>query len=113
MHEVGLMQSTLSLAIEQMEAQGLSKIHRIDLNVGEISGVVPEALAFAFDVVSVGTSAEGAQLNLETVPALCYCRYCRREFYPMSWVYRCPHCHRISSDIREGKDLELVALEVS
>lgn len=113
MHEVSLMQSAIALAVEQTKSQGLSKIHRIDLNVGELSGVVPEALEFAFDVVSAGTLAEGAQLHLETVPILCYCRHCRREFYPLSWIYKCPYCNRLSSDIREGKDLELVSLEIS
>ena len=113
MHEVGLMQSALALAVEQTESQGLSKIHKISLNVGELSGVVPEALEFAFEFVSAGTPAEGAQLTLNTVHTLCYCRHCRREFHPMSWIYKCPHCNRLSSDIREGKDLELASLEIS
>ncbi len=113
MHEVSLMQSAIALAVEQTESQGLTKIHRVFLNVGELSGVVSEALEFVFDIVSAGTPAEGAQLNLKTVPILCYCRHCRREFYPMSWIYKCPHCNHLSSDIREGKDLELVSLEIS
>ncbi|NJM98131.1 MAG: hydrogenase maturation nickel metallochaperone HypA [Phormidesmis sp. RL_2_1] len=113
MHEVGLMQSALALAVEQTKSQGLSKIHSIDLNVGELSGVVPEALKFAFEVVSVGTLAEGAQLNLNVVHTLCYCRHCCREFYPMSWIYKCPRCQCLSSDIREGQNLELVSLEMS
>ncbi len=113
MHEVGLMQSAIALAVEQTETQGLSTIHKISLNVGELSGVVPEALEFAFEFVSVGTPAEGAQLTLKTVSTLCYCCHCRREFHPMSWIYKCPYCHRLSSDIREGKDLELVSLEIS
>lgn len=107
------MKSALSLAIGQMQARGLSKIHRINLNVGELSGVVPDALAFAFEIVSVGTSAEGAELILNTVSTLCYCPHCRREFYPMGWIYECPHCHHLSSDIREGKELELASLEIS
>lgn len=113
MHEVGLMNSAVTLALEQVKAKGRTKIHRIDLNVGELSGIVPDALTFAFDVVSAGTPAEGADLHLTTVPTLCYCPHCRREFHPMSWIYACPHCQRLSNDIREGKDLELVSLEIS
>ncbi len=105
--------SAVTLALEQVKAQGRSKIHRIDLSVGELSGVVPDALMFAFDVVSAGTPAEGANLHLTTVPTLCYCAHCHREFYPMSLIYACPHCHHLSNDIREGKDLELVSLEIS
>ena len=113
MHEVGLMRSAIDLALEQVKAQGRKKIHRIDLSVGELSGVGPDALMFAFDVVSKVTLAEVADLHLMTEPTLVYCTYCRREFHPMSWIYACPHCQHLSNDIREGKDLKLVSLEIS
>lgn len=60
MHEVSLMEQTLATALSHVRAQGASKIHRLELHVGVLSGVVPEALAFAFDVVSTGTLAQGA-----------------------------------------------------
>ena len=113
MYETSLMKSALSLATKQVQTRGQHKIHRIVLQVGELSGVVPEALALAFETVSKGTAAEGAQLELATVPTRCYCINCRRDFDPMGWIYECPHCQRISSDVREGQALELVALEVS
>lgn len=113
MHEISLMQAALSIALDQAKAKGASRIHCLKLQVGRLSGVVPEALAFAFDVVSAGTAAEGAELSLEAIPALCYCPHCKQEFYPADWVYECPECHRISTDIRQGQDLELVSLEVS
>ena len=113
MNEVGLMRSAIALATEQVKAKGRRKIHKMELNVGELSGVVPDALMFAFDVVSEGTVAEGADLKLTTVPTLCYCTHCRREFYPMSWIYACPYCQHLSNDVREGKNLELVSLEIS
>ncbi|MEN8445195.1 MAG: hydrogenase maturation nickel metallochaperone HypA [Cyanobacteria bacterium J06555_13] len=117
MHEVSLMQSTLSVALTHVQAQGGSQIHRLELHVGELSGVVPEALAFAFNVVSAGTVAQGAELRLKTVPVLCYCDRCQQVFHPASeinrWIYECPECHNISTDIRQGKDLELASLEIS
>ena len=59
MHEVGVMQSALEIALEQAGRQGASRIDCIALRVGMLSGVVPEALEFAFDVVARGTIAEG------------------------------------------------------
>ncbi|EDX83023.1 hydrogenase nickel insertion protein HypA [Synechococcus sp. PCC 7335] len=113
MHEVSLMQSALNLAIEQIEQAGAQKIHRLELHVGELSGVVPDALMFAFDVVSTGTPAEGAELLIKTVPTQCYCDRCDRLFHPTSWVFNCPRCQQISTDIRQGQDLQLASLEVS
>ena len=59
MHEVGVMQSALEIALEQAGRQGASRIDCIALRVGPLSGVVPEALEFAFDVVARGTIAAG------------------------------------------------------
>lgn len=113
MHEISLMEATLAIALEHTQAQGASKIHHITLNVGELSGVVPEALAFAFDVVSEGTPAEGAKLTLDNISTLCHCPHCHRDFHPVGWVYECPHCQQISADIRQGQALELASLEIS
>lgn len=113
MHEVSLMQAALSIALDHANAQGASKIHALELHVGMQSGVVPAALAFAFDIVSAGTAAEGAELRLKTIPTRCYCSRCQQEFQPADWVYECPDCHGISTDIRQGQTLELASLEVS
>lgn len=113
MHELSLMQAALSIALDRTNAEGASTIHSLELHVGKMSGVVPEALLFAFDVVSEGTAAEGAELTLKTIPTRCYCTACQQEFQPADWVYECPRCRRISTNIRQGQDLTLVSLEVS
>jgi hydrogenase nickel incorporation protein HypA/HybF len=113
MHEVGIMQNTLDIALEYARKQGASRIHRIVLRVGELSGVVPEALSFAFDVVMQGTIAQNAQLQIEYLPILCYCPTCQQEFQPTDWIFECPQCHQICTEIRQGKELELSSMEVS
>jgi hydrogenase nickel incorporation protein HypA/HybF len=51
MHEVSLLESTLELAVDYAHQQGATQIHRLTLRVGQLSGVIPEALQFAFDIV--------------------------------------------------------------
>ncbi len=113
MHEVSLMAQTLELAIAQTRDRQAQRIHRLKMRIGELSGVVPEALEFAFDVAIPGTPAEGAVLELETVPARCYCVSCDREFQPENWFYECPSCGQLSSRVIAGKEIELTSLEVS
>ena len=113
MHEVGLMESALEIAQEHARRQGATRIHTIALRVGRLSGVEPEAMELAFEVVTAGTSAEGARLVVESVPVVCFCRDCDREFEPTGFVFPCPCCGRFSSEIRQGRELELASLEVS
>ncbi len=113
MHELSLMQSTLEIALEYAQNQGAQKICQLNLRVGALSGVVPEALEFAFEACVQDTIAAGAHLKIELVPALCYCENCDREFTPPDPIYACPDCGRISSKLIQGRELQLTSLEVS
>src|SRR5689334_17089072 len=113
MHEVGLMQSAVEAACDHARRAGASRVHRLTLRVGRLAGVEPEALAFAFDVVSAGTAAEDARLEVEDVAVVCFCPECRVEFEPGGPIFACPRCGRPSGDVRRGAELELARLEVS
>jgi hydrogenase nickel incorporation protein HypA/HybF len=114
MHEVGLMQNILDLALEKARAQGAQQINEIQVRVGIASGVAPESLDLAFAVIKKGTIAEKAQFKVESVPIVSYCPACVQEFRPVDpLLYECPQCHQISSEVLQGKELELAALEIS
>ena len=113
MHEVSIMQNTLDIAIAQAKQHNATKIDCLTLKIGQLSGVIPEALEFAFEVLTQGTIAANAQLEIETIPVVCYCRNCDLLFQPEAYIYRCPHCQQISSDIVRGKELDLVSVMVS
>jgi hydrogenase nickel incorporation protein HypA/HybF len=113
MHEVSLMESAIHLALDYASREHARKIHRVKMRVGVLSGVMPEALEFAFDMVTQGTIAEGATFEIESVSAVCFCEKCQREFRPDGPFYECPTCRQLSAEIRQGKELELTSLEVS
>ena len=113
MHEAGLAQAALVVAADRARERGATRVHRLALRVGDLSGVVPEALRFALDALSPGTIAEGAAFDLEVVPVECHCGRCDRPFRPTDVVYACPDCGTVSADVRRGHELELVSLEAS
>lgn len=113
MHEVSMMQNTLDIAIAQAQQNGATKVDRLTMNVGELSGVIPEALEFAFEVLIQGTIADNAQLEIITIPVVCYCPECDRNFQPDNYIYKCPECQVISTNIVHGRELALVSLVVS
>ncbi len=113
MHEVSLMQDTVIIAVRQAREAGAQCIHRVMMQVGALSGAVPESLEFAFDIVAKGTMAEGARLEIERIPLRCYCATCAEEFEPADLLCECTRCGRPSTDIRRGRELQLTSLEVS
>jgi hydrogenase nickel incorporation protein HypA/HybF len=112
-HEISLMQDAVILATQQARASGARRIHRIAMRVGALSGAVPETLEFAFEIVAKGTLAEGATLEIERVPVLCYCPACAEEFEPADLVCECTRCGRPSTQVRRGRELHVASLEVS
>ena len=52
MHELGIMEQTLAIAIHNAKKENAQQIKRIIMNIGKLSGVVPEALEFAFEVAA-------------------------------------------------------------
>ena len=113
MHEVSLMESALEAAERHAKGQNATRIHAITLNVGALSGVVPDALEFAFEAVTKGTMAEGATLTVITIPLACYCAGCDLEFEAEDITAACPTCGEWSPDVRRGQELHLASLEVS
>ncbi len=113
MHEVGIIQGALDLAIQTARNNGATRIHELRLRIGVLSGVVPDALNFAFEVVRQGTMADEARLEVETVPMVCWCPQCQREFAPGDFPCECPDCHGLSAELRRGRELELASMEVS
>ncbi|MDP1581309.1 MAG: hydrogenase maturation nickel metallochaperone HypA [Candidatus Didemnitutus sp.] len=112
MHEVGIMESALTVITREARAHHAQRVERITLRIGAISGVEPDALRFAFEAVSPGSVADGAKLVIRRVPARAHCRECDKDFTIESgFIFQCPRCHAFSGDVRAGRELELARLE--
>jgi hydrogenase nickel incorporation protein HypA/HybF len=113
MHEVGMMQNLLNTAVERAQQEGAHHIDGVHLRLGAASGVISDSLELAFEVAKKGTIAEGARLETELVPVVCYCVNCQLEFKPIDSLYECPECHQPNCEIKQGQEFELAFLDVS
>lgn len=112
MHELSIMQSALNAALAQAREAGATRVHEIRLRIGALSGVVPEALEFAFEALVPGTLAEHAKLAIDHVPARFWCAACSREFQSDDMFAECPGCQTLSGELRGGREMELASLEI-
>lgn len=115
MHEFGLVVSMLDLAEEAARKDGASRIEAIHVEIGALSGVVPEALEFAFGGAREGTMAANARLEVTYLPAIAYCAVCRSEFELDNryGIAMCPSCETPSADLRQGREMHVSHLEVA
>ena len=113
MHELALIQELCALATAAATRQGARRIHRLELRVGELGGVNPDALRQAFAVLAATAPWQTTELQLDVVPTRCFCPHCAQAFSPLDVIHACPQCGAISRQVLQGRELELVALEVS
>lgn len=115
MHELGIMESALALVARHAAGHRGRQVSRVVLRIGALAGVEIESLRFAFDVVSRGTVAEGADLEIEQVPPAIYCHGCRKEFAAEGggFIFTCPTCGDLCGEIRRGRELELSRIETT
>ena len=112
-HEVSIMKSTLDLAEQQARASGATAIHVLRLRIGTLSGVVTEALRFAFQALKQDTLAASATMEIEEIRPACWCGRCESEFEVNDYIYECPRCGDPSAELRRGREMALVSLEIS
>jgi hydrogenase nickel incorporation protein HypA/HybF len=113
MHEVSIMAEAVRMAAEIARESGAARITELKLRVGTLSSAVPEAMQFAWGVVSRNTMAENATLEIETVPASSWCVACQVEFSGTDFFNECPRCHQPSGELRRGRELEIASVEIN
>jgi len=114
MHELSIAYSLVATAEEAALQVGANQVDVVHLRLGQLSGVVKDALLFGYDIATEGTILAGSTLQIEEVPVVVYCAECDAERQlPNIQYFRCPTCGTPTGDIRQGKELELVSLEIA
>ena len=111
MHEISIMQAAMDIVLKNASKHNLHKITKINLDVGEMAGIVPESLEFAFSVLSKGTIAEGAELIINKIKATAKCNNCNIIFNVENYSKVCPVCRNFSSAVLTGYELLVTSIE--
>ena len=113
MHEASIALGLLEIATKQCEQKGYKSIESIKVKIGKASGIMPDALLFAFDAAKIGTIAEKASLSIEEIPISGYCKSCKSHFtVEDAYILFCPKCGDGSLEVETGRELDICEMEV-
>lgn len=112
MHEMSLCEGILQILEDQAQPQGYASVKTVWLEVGALAGVEMEALKFAFDVVTKGTLADGAKLEVIEVEGQAWCLPCEKTISINARFDACPECGSHQLQICGGEELQVKELEV-
>ena len=109
MHELSIAEAIVDVAVRHAAGRRVAKV---EVSVGALRQVVPDALAFAFAVVAQGTSVDGAELQLRHVAAVGRCHACGAQSVMQEFPLHCERCGGLEMDVLAGEELQVEALEL-
>jgi hydrogenase nickel incorporation protein HypA/HybF len=107
MHELSIADAIVRIACVHADGR---RIESVEVKVGHLRQVVPDALEFAFALVAEGTEAGGARLELQEVPAAGVCRVCGSESELPGFPLACAACGSLDVELVRGEELLVDAL---
>ncbi|MBU1699856.1 MAG: hydrogenase maturation nickel metallochaperone HypA [Candidatus Eisenbacteria bacterium] len=112
MHEMSIALNIINIAGREAQEHGAAEIRSINIEIGALAGVEISALEFCYRVARKGTAADRAELVIDEIQALGFCRHCEKEFPIDFFVSICPDCGEAVNEIRKGRELRVRSIQI-
>ncbi len=112
MHELAITQSILTIALENARKVDAKQITGINLQIGQMTSLVDDSIQFYWDIISEGTIALGAKLNIKRIPTEMRCFDCGLIFVPNSDSFDCLACKSIRVQVIQGDEMRVESIDV-
>lgn len=112
MHELSILENIVDIAAFELKRSGGLRIETIELEIGTLSGVEPDALEFAWPEATQHTVLEKTRKIIRYIPGQARCQSCG-EIFDLPYIYQvCPKCGSYYKDIILGKELTVKSMEI-
>jgi len=112
MHEMSLAEGVLQIVEETARQQGCERVSAVVLEIGRLSSVEVEAMRFCFEVVTRGSVADGARLEIVDTPGSGWCMQCSESVAVEALYSPCPKCGSYQLQVTAGTEMRVKELEI-
>jgi hydrogenase nickel incorporation protein HypA/HybF len=112
MHEFSIAVNIVDIAIEHAEKANARRVNEVELEIGELSGVIYEAMETAMDFAIKGTLLDGAEVKIIHIAGRGLCSGCGKEFEIENLFDPCPWCGAFNPEVLAGKELRIKSINV-
>ncbi len=109
MHELSLSESITELVVECARREGVERVSKVVIALGEAAAVDAESLRFCFPITAADTIAAGAELVIDRIALKASCEACHAEYAPPTLIAPCPVCGSHARKIIEGREMRVVS----
>lgn len=112
MHELWLCKNILDIINQNVPEKTGVRVKKVYLEMGQLAAIEKSTLIFNFNVISQGTAAENAELEIIDVAAKATCHGCKKMVYLTQYGDSCSTCGSHSLTITQGEELRVKSMEV-
>ena len=112
MHEYSVVQALLEQIEDVAEQNEASKVTKIVVKIGVMSGIEAHLLEIAFNTFKEKTICDGAAFVMNIQPLKIRCNSCLRESELEKIHYCCQACGSTDVAVIDGEDMFLMSLEM-
>lgn len=103
MHELSVVLEIFELVEEIMNEQGLKEVSTVEVEVGELSGILPDYFKECWNAARMGSIFSNTKLKLDYKPAMARCSC--GAVYEMNRHSRiCPECSKTDYTVISGRE---------
>ncbi len=113
MHELGIVMQVIRQVEQVAEENGVEQVRKINMEIGEVSSVVPELFLDCFHWAKKKTRhLQEAELEIVLLEGLSYCQDCKRTYPTTVYAKECPHCKSRRTYLLTGNEINIRDIEV-
>lgn len=108
MHEMGTVMYVIRTVNEICEQNDLTKVASVTLEIGEVSGILPEYIADFWQwAVKREKYLTEAELIIEPIKAVTRCGDCGETYETVKYAKICPHCKSENTWLETGNEYNI------
>jgi len=112
MHELSIAEAIINSTLDEVSKHEGCKVEEVGLRIGTLSGVMPDALEFAYEIAVRDTALDGSRISMEIVPAKGICSECGESCSFEMTPFICPACGSFKIDLKGGYELDIAYIKI-
>ncbi len=112
MHEMTIAMNIVDIICHKANEEKAFKVNSIELEIGELSGIMIDSLEFCFEAACKNTIVDGAELKIHKIEAEAFCKSCKNIFIMESDFSPCPTCNDFNFELKKGKELSIKSFNI-
>ncbi len=113
MHELGIVMQVIDQVEQVAEENGVEQVRKVNMEIGEVSSVVPELFTDCFHWAKMKTRhLQQAELEIVLLEGVSYCRDCKSTYKTTEYAKQCPNCAGNNTYLLTGNEINIRDIEV-